>query len=628
MNIKFLDSFETVGEQAWNALVAKSPTNTIFQTWAWQRAWWHAHACSGRELRLVAVYDGPDLRVLMPLVLEARILSFIGQGSADRIDLIYDGARSADLLALLLPLKNRDDWDEMDLALIPDASPTWRYLKIMAEEAGLFPLSMGKYPLWGLRLEGREDRIRRFLHTGVLAKHASIFASKGQVFADHQQAPVPSSLPWKEFFIQHIHRWTLRVDPSLFVSRSQRDFFRNAAQDPSLNPGMVFTRLDLNNKPAGYHLGFMYDGVFYACMSSFDISLKRFSPDDVLWREMVAYALAQECREIVFVSPEERAVKHFSDRTGTARMVRIFRSRRIQWQAIVGRWVGKVPLAANLALILHGIGSVAVALFQRRKIVQEARRKIENVDSFKTLYAQKLYAGGGQSQITRPEIDLLRRLRPELKETRMLDMGVGTGRTGIYFASAVRSYHGFDHAPEMVGLAREYLKDQVSPENIFLADGANISFAQDGSYDLVCFSGEGIDEVSPQDRIKVLKEVHRVGREGAWFCFSSRNLQSLRPWAGSGVVDFLRRLRRRLLISVMNPGLSRFQHQASAMIMDETGGYRLAAYYGTPKEQVRVLKELGFHDLRVLSTRTGLEVRDWRRWDKLIDDTLYYLCRV
>jgi hypothetical protein len=141
MNVKFIDNFETIGEKAWDVLVAKSPTNTIFQTWAWQRAWWLAHACPGRELRLVAVYDGNELRVLMPLFLEARVLRFMGYGAADRIDLIYDAARSADLLALLMPLKARNDWDEIELAPVPDASPTWRYLKIMAEEASLFPVT-------------------------------------------------------------------------------------------------------------------------------------------------------------------------------------------------------------------------------------------------------------------------------------------------------------------------------------------------------------------------------------------------------------------------------------------------------------------------------------------------------
>jgi SAM-dependent methyltransferase/CelD/BcsL family acetyltransferase involved in cellulose biosynthesis len=617
MNVKFLDDFEVAGQKAWDALVAKSPTNTVFQTWAWQRAWWRSHACSGRKLCLAAVYDGNDLRVLMPLFCEDRVLRFIGHGAADRIDLIYDAARSADLLALLMPLKAKNDWDEIELSPVPDASPTWRYLKIMAEEAGLFPLSMYKYPLRGLRLEGREDRLRRFLHTGVLVKHASIFMSKGRVSTSHERSPRAASLPWKKFFVQHIYRWLGRVQSGLFAARQERDFFRHLAEDQVLNAAMVFTVLELNDKPAGYYLGFIYGQVFYAYISSFDVVLRRFSPDDVLWREMTAYALAQKCREIVFVSAEEAAVRHFSDRTGTARALRVFRSRRAKWSAKFSRWAGKVPMAQGVQVLLAALVQVFVVFFNRKKIVEGIRQRKELPQSC-----------CGPFPITRPEIELLRRLRPELKDTRMLDIGIGRGRTTVYFAPVVKKYHGFDHAQAIVVAAKASLDDQLDPEDIFLADARNMSFAADGAYDLVLFSGEGIDEVSVDDRARILKEVHRVGREGAWFCFSSRNLQSLKPGVGGRVMDLLRRLCRRMLMAAANPGLARLRCQSSAVLFDETGDYKLPVYYLTPKEQVRILKELGFHDVRVLSTRTGLEVRDWRRWDKLIDDTLYYLCRV
>jgi CelD/BcsL family acetyltransferase involved in cellulose biosynthesis len=86
MNVKFIDSFETIGEKAWNALVAKSPTNTIFQTWAWQEAWWRAQACPGRELRLVVVYDGNELRAAFSGGQDIEVHWF-GRGGPDRLDL-------------------------------------------------------------------------------------------------------------------------------------------------------------------------------------------------------------------------------------------------------------------------------------------------------------------------------------------------------------------------------------------------------------------------------------------------------------------------------------------------------------------------------------------------------------
>ena len=616
MNVKFLDTFEMVRERAWDALAAKAPTRTVFQTWAWQRVWWRAHASAGRELRLVAVYEGDELRVVMPLFLEGRVLRPVGHGDADRIDLLYDAERSADLLALLGPLKARHDWDEIELGPLPDTSPTWRYLKIMAEEASLFPLTTAKYPLWGLDLEGREDRIVRCLETGLLAKHARIFAARGKVSATHERSPAAATCPWEQFFIQHIHRWASRAHPSLFTAREGRDLFRYIVEDPTLRLGAVLSVLRLNDGPAGYAFSLVHEKVLYACVSAFDMGLKRFSPDDALWRETVAYALSQECRAIVFVSPEEPVVRRFAERTGTARAVRVFRYRGRQWQAKVARWAMRLPMAAGVRALGAAFAAAVAALFTARTMVQQMR--------------QATRAGGalqGDRPVSRPETELLRRLRPELQDIRMLDIGIGRGLTTVHFAPAVRSYHGFDHDQSVVTDARQALGDLVGPDRIFIADVRSMDFAGDGSYDLILFSGEGIDVFSPEDRSRVLKEVHRAGREGAWFCFSSRNLQSLRPWAGFGAADLLRRWRRRMLLTAANQDLERFRHQPSAMLFDEASGYRQAVHYVTPKEQVRVLKELGFHDVRVLSTRSGLEVRDWRRWDKLVDDSLYYLCR-
>jgi hypothetical protein len=207
-------------------------------------------------------------------------------------------------------------------------------------------------------------------------------------------------------------------------------------------------------------------------------------------------------------------------------------------------------------------------------------------------------------------------------------MGVGAGRTGIYFASAVKLYHAFDRAGTMVAAAKSCLDDQLDPASIFIADAASMDFAPDGAYDLIFFCGEGIDEGSMQERADVLKEVRRVGREGAWFFFSSRNLQGFRSDAGYRGIGLLRRWQRYLLMAAANPGLARACQQSSAVLFDGTGDYRFPVLYVTPGEQVRVLKEAGFHDVRVFSTRTGLEVRDWRRWIRLRDETLYYLCRV
>ncbi len=632
MNVKFLDNFDAVGQKAWDALAAKAPTRSLFQSWAWQRAWWRSFGgpSQGRQLRLVVVYDGADLRVVMPLVLQEKVLKFVGDGAADRLDLIYDADRSADLLALMAPLKARSEWQYIELNSVPDSSPTWRYLKAIADEAALFPLSVRKTPLWGVLMSGHDERIRRLLHTGTLAKHATVFASRGKVSVTHAEAPDLAAVPWKDLFIQHIYRWSLRADPSVFAARAGRDLYRQLAAEPSLSRGMVFSTVHLNGRPVAFHLGFVHGDVFYACVASFDLALKRFSPDDVLWREMTAYVLKRGCREVVFLFSEEPAVKRYADRMGTARCVRVFRTRREQLVGKFLRWTARIPLASGIQALVSAAVETLSVLFHRKKIVKNIRRKFAGIESWGALYENTGDRGEmlQACHVTRPEVELLRRLRPELKDMRMLDIGVGGGRTSIYFANAVKAYSAFDHAALMVATAHAYLDDQLGIDSIFKGDARGMDFADDGAYDLILFCGDGIDEAPEEDRVRIFEEVQRVGREGALFFFSSRNLQSLTLRKAFGALDFLRRLRRRALMGFANRNFKRLRHQSSAVLFDASGGYRLPAYYVMPREQVRALKQIGFHDVRVFSSRTGLEVRDWRRWDKLIDDSVYYLCRV
>ncbi len=629
MNARVIDDIGEVAEQDWDALAALSPASTIFQTWAWQMAWaraWNGHAAG--VIRIVVVREGKALRAILPLVLRDKVLRFLGEGSADRLDLLYDPAFPAALAEGLKCLLKFADWDELVLDRVPDASPTKDHLKAAARDIGLFSLPGQKQALRGLSLEGHEDGVRRSLDNGLLARRAGVLTAGGKVTVTHGHAPREGDVPWGDIFIRHIHRWALRAEPSVFALRPWRDFCRNLQGFPSTGAAMVLTTVALDGRPVAYQLGFVRERVYYAFLAVADISFRKLFPADALWREVVAHALASGCRDLVAVFSEEAAVDRYLRRTATARRISFVRSRPQQWLRQAAFGMNKVPFISDLFGIGAAFSRAVEALFYGKKIVRQLRHQLDGIDSFRGLYQSRASAPGGCPRIARPEAELLRRLRPELKEMRVLDMGVGAGRTGVYFSTAVRTYTAFDHARPMVDAARAGLDDLLDPCSIVEADARKMSFAQDGAFDLLLFTGDGLDESSPEDRLRIGAEVRRAGRAGAVFFFSSRNLQGLGLRGSCGPADLLRRGRRNILMSVANQNLARLRRQASAVLFDESGCYRLPVYYVTPKEQVRLLKEAGFHDIRVFSARTGLEVRDWRLWDKIADDTVYYLCRV
>lgn len=120
---------------------------------------------------------------------------------------------------------------------------------------------------------------------------------------------------------------------------------------------------------------------------------------------------------------------------------------------------------------------------------------------------------------------VLARLGGSLPELEMLDIGVGSGRTGYTFAAVVRRYVGLDYSPRMIERARQLLGAAANTE-LIVGDARDLSTAG-GPFDFVLFSFNGIDAVGNEDRERILSEVRAVLKPGGQFLFSSHSLGAL-----------------------------------------------------------------------------------------------------
>lgn len=135
-------AFEELRE-AWNGLVRRSVTDTIFLTYEWQTAWWE-HLGEG-DLFVIAVRnDDGTLIGIAPLfrgVDDAgrRIIEFVGCFDvSDYLDVIAD-RDFVDVVcrAVMDALAGGEiEWDVLSLCNIPEASPTRTLLAELAEERG------------------------------------------------------------------------------------------------------------------------------------------------------------------------------------------------------------------------------------------------------------------------------------------------------------------------------------------------------------------------------------------------------------------------------------------------------------------------------------------------------------
>ncbi len=107
---------------------------------------------------------------------------------------------------------------------------------------------------------------------------------------------------------------------------------------------------------------------------------------------------------------------------------------------------------------------------------------------------------------------------------RVLDLGVGTGRTVPALSAGASRYVGLDVAPRMVEGARRQFPDQ----EFVVGDAADLAEFDDGSFDLVVFSYNGIDYLDTDAaRQRCWREVRRVLRDGGNFVFSSHNARAV-----------------------------------------------------------------------------------------------------
>ncbi len=205
-----------------------------------------------------------------------------------------------------------------------------------------------------------------------------------------------------------------------------------------------------------------------------------------------------------------------------------------------------------------------------------------------------------------PEKAILELLGDRLAQMRMLDLGVGGGRTTLHFRGRVREYVGLDYSAEMIAAC----KRRFAAEH---ANGASASFlvgdarAMDeipsSSFDFILFSFNGIDYVSASERNRVFSEVNRVGSDGGLFFFSTHNLQCLHTFG------------------------DKFRRSEYVVINDGVHGGRFYTYYVRPAAQVKYLRRY-FGGITVYSLKTGLPLPAGTALQDVDEPWLYYLCTI
>jgi ubiquinone/menaquinone biosynthesis C-methylase UbiE len=228
------------------------------------------------------------------------------------------------------------------------------------------------------------------------------------------------------------------------------------------------------------------------------------------------------------------------------------------------------------------------------------------------------------------ETTIFNLLQPQLSTMKMLDIGVGGGRTTQHFYDVTAEYIGIDYSAEMIAACQMRF-----PEAVFqICDVREMSRFADHSFDFILFSFNGIDYISHADRLQVFAEIQRICKPGGYFCFSSHNLDGFEQQ-----FDYWQQLKFNPFTTYVNLVMSAFLHifnfpmtlkklrrSSHSILKDESHNFRLNTYYIRPQEQLKQLK-IHFEDTKIYSWKSGSELTG-NNIHHHPDLWLYYLCTI
>jgi ubiquinone/menaquinone biosynthesis C-methylase UbiE len=250
-----------------------------------------------------------------------------------------------------------------------------------------------------------------------------------------------------------------------------------------------------------------------------------------------------------------------------------------------------------------------------------------NRTTYDSLYSVGAYAS--MANLKKPEQTILNLLKEDGPFRRMLDIGVGAGRTTQYFFEIAETYVGIDYSENMIKHCSK--KFEKWPNISFaVVDARNLSRYEDNRFDLVLFSHGGLDAVEHKDRIWILHEIYRVTREGGYFCFSTSNLDAMLRYCQIKLSKNPRVLGKELakliLTRMLNPEMWNHVRGKSNNLEHTTlivgaNNWSLKTYCITPKAQINQLKHAGFKNIHIYDLQ-GKETYA----SNAADVELYFLC--
>jgi CelD/BcsL family acetyltransferase involved in cellulose biosynthesis len=289
IRIRLLEGFDDprFGPEAWEQLVRAWNKDVVYLTWHYQRSWWETLG-RGQLLLLAAERDG-QVVALAPFYTESGMVYFVGSSfELDYLDFIGDISDPKVLDALLEAARDLvPGFHGFLLYFIPDRTGTGKRLQEAADRLGFLCYVEEEMvaPVLDLAEQTAAPGERN-----SLMRRERLLLREGPLEVRHLQDGEAILPCLGEFFEQHITRWKGRRNPSRFLYQRVPAFVERLTRVAAKTGWLRFTRIDWQGRPIAFHYGFCYRGRYFWGTPSFAIDLARYSPGQVLLRQILLAA--------------------------------------------------------------------------------------------------------------------------------------------------------------------------------------------------------------------------------------------------------------------------------------------------------------------------------------------------
>ena len=309
--------------EVWSALQYKGSGNTVFMTWHWQKAWWEVFG-RGKLLLLLAVKNDQPV-TLAPLFADGGMLFFVGSGGSDYLDFIGDTSDPEIINGLLsFAIKNTPGLLGCRFYHIHASSPTRQTLDTVAKKLGWDCFDEGGMDCPVLSIKDFPEKAKVASEKKSLLRHEGWFNRNGGIEVKHY-SHYENILPHLvAFFGQHIARWSSTPYPSLFLDPLQRRFYKRLCETASETGWLRFTIVYWQQQAIAFHFGMHYNRSFLWYKPTFDITLAKHSPGEVLLRQLLLRAMEEEAHYFDFGLGDEAFKNRFASSTSTVTNIGLY----------------------------------------------------------------------------------------------------------------------------------------------------------------------------------------------------------------------------------------------------------------------------------------------------------------